>query len=59
VAYLRCFTGKIATLAAKNDEIIPLPHALHLFNSLFKKKRLWVIEGATHNDWAAWIREAI
>jgi hypothetical protein len=52
IGNLRSFAGKISVIGAERDEILPLHHAQHLFQSLPEgKKRMWVIQGAGHNDW--------
>jgi hypothetical protein len=52
MANLASFRGKIAVVGAEHDEILPIQHALNLYASLPEgKKRLWVIQGAGHNDW--------
>jgi len=47
---LKDFKGKVAVLLAGNDEIIPVAHGQKLYDSLSAQKRLWVFEGATHNE---------
>jgi uncharacterized protein len=49
---LKSFQGKISVIGAEQDEILPIRHAHHLYQSLPEgKKRMWVIKGAGHNDW--------
>jgi pimeloyl-ACP methyl ester carboxylesterase len=48
---LKAFGGKIAVVAALQDEVIPIRHARELFALLPEKKKLWLLEGAGHNDW--------
>ncbi|MDZ4164964.1 MAG: alpha/beta fold hydrolase [Smithellaceae bacterium] len=48
---LKGFPGKIALIGAERDEIIPIRHALKLYESLPVEKRLWIVKGAGHNDW--------
>lgn len=49
---LQAFKKKIAIIGAERDEILPIRHAVNLYNALPEgKKRLWVIKGAGHNDW--------
>lgn len=49
---LQSFQKKIAVVGAEYDEILPIKHAHNLYASLpAGKKRMWVIQGATHNDW--------
>jgi uncharacterized protein len=52
IANLASFKGRIAVVGAERDEIIPLPHASNLFDSLpATARRIWTIPGAGHNDW--------
>jgi hypothetical protein len=51
VANLRSFRGKIAVIGAERDEILPLKHALALYDSLTAPKKMWIVKGARHNDW--------
>ncbi len=49
---LQSFKKRIAVISAENDEVIPIKHALNLYNALPEdKKRMWIIKGAGHNDW--------
>jgi len=49
---LQSFNGKISVIGAERDEILPIRHARNLYQSLPEgKKRMWVIKGASHNDW--------
>ena len=49
---LKLFKKKISVIAAERDEILPIRHAMNLYNALPEgKKRLWIIKGAGHNDW--------
>jgi pimeloyl-ACP methyl ester carboxylesterase len=48
---LKAFGGKIAVVAARKDEVIPIRHARELFALLPEKKKMWILEGAGHNDW--------
>jgi fermentation-respiration switch protein FrsA (DUF1100 family) len=59
---LKEYRGKIAVVGAEWDEVVPLHHARDLFARLPGQKRMWVVAGAGHNDWAArvdlaWWRE--
>jgi pimeloyl-ACP methyl ester carboxylesterase len=49
---LKSFQGKIAIVGAEQDEVVPVRHAKGLFTLLPKDKRMWIIEGAGHNDWS-------
>ncbi|MFO7568285.1 MAG: alpha/beta fold hydrolase [Smithellaceae bacterium] len=52
IANLQSFQGKISVVGAGRDEILPVEHARNLYANLPEgRKRLWIIEGAGHNDW--------
>jgi uncharacterized protein len=52
VENLKSFKRKISVVGAERDEILPIQHAINLYNSLPEnKKRMWIIKGAGHNDW--------
>jgi uncharacterized protein len=52
IGNLQSFQGKISVIGAERDEILPIHHAHKLYQSLAEgKKRMWVIKGASHNDW--------
>ncbi len=64
IGNLRGYQGRVAVIAAERDEIIPMVHAITLYNSLSGKKAMWVIKGAGHNDWPMhindrWWREVV
>jgi hypothetical protein len=49
---LQTFPKKISVVGAERDEILPIKHAMNLYNALPEgRKRLWIIKGAGHNDW--------
>jgi pimeloyl-ACP methyl ester carboxylesterase len=49
---LQAFQKKISVIGAERDEILPIKHAMNLYNALPEgRKRLWIIKGAGHNDW--------
>ena len=48
---LKGYQGRIAIVGAERDEIIPMRHALALYQSLSGIKAMWVVKGAGHNDW--------
>ncbi len=51
-ANLQSFQKHIAVIGAEHDEILPIRHAINLYDALPEgKKRLWIIKGAGHNDW--------
>ena len=52
VGNLQSFKGKISVVGAERDEILPIKHARNLYANLPEgQKRMWVIQGAGHNDW--------
>jgi len=52
IGNLQSFSRPIAVVAAERDEILPVRHALNLYNHLPEgRKKLWMIRGAGHNDW--------
>jgi hypothetical protein len=55
VENLKSFRGKVAVIGAQRDEILPIRHANALYNSLSGKKKMWVIQGAGHNDWPLFV----
>ncbi|MGD0277686.1 MAG: alpha/beta fold hydrolase [Smithella sp.] len=49
---LKSFKNKISVVGAERDEILPIKHAINLYDSLPEgRKRMWIIKGAGHNDW--------
>ena len=49
---LQAFQKKISVVGAERDEILPIKHAINLYNALPEgRKRMWTIKGAGHNDW--------
>jgi uncharacterized protein len=49
---LQSFKNKISVVGAERDEILPIKHAINLYNALPEgRKRMWIIKGAGHNDW--------
>jgi fermentation-respiration switch protein FrsA (DUF1100 family) len=52
---LKYFQGNIAVVGAGRDEIIPIRHAINLYESLPGKKKMWTIQEAHHNDWSAYV----
>ncbi|MBN1613105.1 MAG: alpha/beta hydrolase [Deltaproteobacteria bacterium] len=48
---LKSFRGPIAVIGAERDEIIPIRHAVALFEALRGHRKMWTIKGAGHNDW--------
>lgn len=49
---LKSFKNNISVVGAERDEILPIKHAVNLYNALSEgRKRMWTIKGAGHNDW--------
>lgn len=49
---LKSFKNMISVVGAEHDEILPIKHAINLYNALPEgRKRMWIIKGAGHNDW--------
>jgi uncharacterized protein len=49
---LKSFKNKISVIGAQRDEILPIKHAVSLYDALPEgRKRMWIIKGAGHNDW--------
>jgi pimeloyl-ACP methyl ester carboxylesterase len=49
---LQAFKNKISVIGAERDEVLPIKHAVNLYNALPEGlKRMWIIKGAGHNDW--------
>lgn len=49
---LKSFKNNISVVGAERDEILPIRHAVNLYNALPEgRKRMWIIKGAGHNDW--------
>ncbi len=48
---LKAFQGRIAIAGAEHDEVIPVHHAQALYQALPTNKKMWIIHGASHNDW--------
>lgn len=47
---LQGYGGRVAVLLAGKDEVIPVKHGKHLYTALAAEKKLWIFEGAGHND---------
>jgi pimeloyl-ACP methyl ester carboxylesterase len=47
---LQEFEGKIAVILAGNDEVVPVQHGQRLYDSITANKKLWLFEGASHNE---------
>lgn len=49
---LKSFKNKIAVMGAQRDEILPIKHAVNLYEALPEgRKKMWIVKGAGHNDW--------
>ncbi len=59
ISNLSAFKGKIAVVGAGTDAVIPIKHAKNLYDSLpGTTKRMWIFEGAGHNDWPGFADKA-
>ena len=63
-AHLAHFGRPVAVVVAERDDIVPARFGKALFDSLVEPKRLWLLDGAGHNDWArrvdaAWWARAV
>ena len=47
---LKGYEGNIAVVLAGQDEVIPLQHGNKLYESITTRKKLWLFEGARHNE---------
>jgi pimeloyl-ACP methyl ester carboxylesterase len=47
---LQGFEGNIAVILAGNDEVVPVQHGKKLYDSITANKKLWLFEGASHNE---------
>ncbi len=47
---LRDYEGNMAVVLAGEDEVVPVGHGMRLYEALPTGKRLWVFEGARHNE---------
>jgi pimeloyl-ACP methyl ester carboxylesterase len=47
---LQGYDGNVGVVLAENDEVVPVQHGENLYASITTNKKLWVIEGARHND---------
>lgn len=48
---LKEYKGRIAVIGAERDDIVPIGHAVNLYDSLPGPKRMWTLKGADHNNW--------
>jgi len=51
VRNLNRYPGPVAIAVAEHDEVIPPERGRRLFDLLSRRKKLWVLPGAGHNDW--------
>lgn len=51
-ANLAAYRGRVAVVVAAQDSIVPSRFGQALFAGLNEPKRLWMLPGAEHNDWA-------
>jgi len=51
ISDLKQYKGRIAVIGAERDDIVPISHALKLYESLPGPKRMWTLKGADHNNW--------
>lgn len=51
ISDLKTFKGRIAVIGAELDDIVPVSHALKLYESLPGPKKMWTLKGADHNNW--------
>lgn len=58
IGNLRKYRGRIAIVGAERDEVIPIRHALALFESLAANKRMYTIKDAGHNDWPGMVDQS-
>lgn len=47
---MRDYEGNIAVVLAGEDEVVPVRHGTKLYEALPTGKKLWVFEGARHNE---------
>lgn len=44
------YEGRVAVVLAEHDEVVPVQHGKRLYDSITATKRLWMFEGARHNE---------
>lgn len=60
ISNLQSFQRKISVVGAERDEILPIKHAHNLYANLPEgNKRMWVIKGASHNDWPFYASDSL
>ncbi|KUG21784.1 hypothetical protein ASZ90_008441 [hydrocarbon metagenome] len=60
ISNLKEFKNKISVVGAERDEILPVKHAVNLYNALSEdRKRMWIIKGAHHNDWPIYAEKTL
>ncbi|MBN2242937.1 MAG: alpha/beta hydrolase, partial [Acidobacteria bacterium] len=51
VGNLKSYSGRVGIVGAGQDDIVPIRHATALYESRSGDKRMWIVQGAGHNDW--------
>jgi pimeloyl-ACP methyl ester carboxylesterase len=51
VANLKGYSGRVAIILARQDEVIPMKHGERLYQSITAPKQLWVFDNVGHNSW--------
>lgn len=51
IVNLKEYKGRIAVIGAERDDIVPIGHAVKLYESLPGPKKMWTLKGADHNNW--------
>lgn len=51
VRNLKAYPGRVGVVGAEKDDIVPIRHARALYESRTGDKRMWIVQGAGHNDW--------
>jgi esterase/lipase len=51
VGNLKAYPGRVGIVGAEKDDIVPVRHAKALYESRTGDKRMWIVQGAGHNDW--------
>ncbi len=59
ISDLRPFNRRIAVIGAELDDIVPVSHALNLYESLPGPKRMWILKSADHNNWIDVMNKAV
>lgn len=60
IGNLKSFKNKISVVGAERDDILPIKHAINLYNALPEgRKKMWIIKGAHHNDWPLYAEKTL